>query len=509
MTMQDWRRMLRWVAGLTVFLLLAGQGMPLIVAAAPTVYDFRLVQGIAALPLVKLYADVIGAGDIPAKGLQKEAFQATLGAAETKILRVTPFEDAKEGIGFVLLVDVSKSLSRAQFATMKETLAAFVGSMSDADRVALVTFGRDVKLVQDFTANRARMRDQLAALDLTDDETAFYGGVDKAIAIARAGGADIPQRRVVISLTDGVNEMPGGVTKGNVAERLTADPIPLYLIGFVQGSSSPEQESAIGVMKNFALMSGGRYYDGRGGGWRGIYFAISRAIRSAFVIEIEVANFRSEGAIYPFSVTLAAANKVWTEKLNLTVPAGGTAAQTVEKEQAKPVSATANKPDEAGGDQIWLFAGLGGITLLGLGWLLLRRRMPKNSSALPVQSSSSPMVSGPQNTAKDFVADSHGVLLRLTLSHGNLPPDQIELEIVDRIIVGSDPGESHLVFERDSGIAPAHCELILAAGRLYVQNLASPEGTFLNGVLLAARQRIEAQDILRIGNTEIRIEFLT
>ena len=502
--MREWRRSCHWLVFLSVLSLLLVQYSPAAFAAPPTVYDFRLVQGTAALPVVKLYADIIGSGDVPAKGLKLEDFKATVGGTAAKVTRVTPFEDAKEGVGFVLLVDISKSLSPVQFSLMKNTLAAFVDSMAESDRVALATFGQAVKVIQDFTANRSKIKEHIAALSPTDEETAFYGGIDKAIALARAGGADIPGRRVVITLTDGVNDLTGGVNKGDIAERLKADPVPLYLIGFVPGKPSAEEESAIGVMKTFSRLSGGRYYDGRGGEWRGIYFAISRAIRSAFVIEAEATNLRSEGAVFPVSLTLSAANKVWTEKLDLTIPAGGAVVNApTQQPDAKTASggkATGKDADSAGDQWLWIAAGL--VVILCAGGILLLRRRSK-SPAKSVPAPSDPLPPPVQSMRQP------GVLVRFTRLDAGAQSEPFDVEIVDRVVIGSDPRVSHLVFDQDGEIAAAHCEIVFEAGLLYVSDLASPGGTYLNGVAISDRQRIDEQDILHLGRTEMRIAFPT
>ena len=322
--MREWRRFFH--RAVVLFFCVVAGWSPTGWGAPPTVYDFRLTQGSARLPAVTVYADIIGAGEVPAKGLTKEDFTAKIGPASAKVSRITPFEDTKEGIGYVLLVDVSKSLSTRQFSQMKDTLAAFVDAMSNRDQAALVTFGSEVKLVQEFSSNRGKLKEKLAELQPTADDTAFYGGLDRAIAVARAGGVEVPGRRVVLTLTDGVNDIAGGVSKGDISAKLGIDPVPLYLIGFIPGAPTAEEQSAMGVMKDFAAQSGGRFYDGRSGGWRGIYFAISRSIRNAFVIELDAAGFRSEGAAYPLELSLAAANRTWTSKLQLTVPAGGNAA---------------------------------------------------------------------------------------------------------------------------------------------------------------------------------------
>lgn len=488
------RNLSQWIAGL-FFLLLVGNAT-LIFAAPATIYDFRLIQGNARLPAIAVYADIIGAGEVPAKGLQPSDFKVTVGTAEAKIKRVVPFEDTGEGIGYVLLVDVSKSLSGSQFSLMKETIAAFVDAMSDTDQAALVAFGSEVKVVQEFTPNRSKIKEKLATLGPTDQETAFYSGIDKGIAIARAGGDGVPLRRVVITMSDGVNDVSGGASKGDIAARLTADPVPLFLIGFLQGPPTAAEESAIGVMKNFARLSGGRYYDGRGGNWRGIYFAITRAIRSALLIEIVVPDFRSEGKIYELTMTLAAANRAWTEKIQLTIPPGGVVAPLAASGKQGGAASTESDKQATGSQSgnLWIYAGIAAVVIAGgCGWILLRRRSP----AAPV--------TGP--SISEDVTPAQGVLVRLTRIHDGPPPNQFDIEIFDRVILGSDPNSSHLVFEGDRDIFPAHCEIFFESGRLFLQDLASAQGTFLNGEALTAVRCIEENDILRMGTTELKISF--
>lgn len=504
-TMHDGRH-LTWRAAALATLLMVGQCLPLF-AASPTVYDFRLTQGIAKLPAIKAYVDIIGAGDVPLKGLRMEDLTAQIGATPVKVTNIVPFEDAKEGIGYVLLVDVSKSLSPAQFSLMQETLAAFVDAMSDLDQAALVTFGSEVKLVQDFSPNRGKIKEKIASIAPSEDETAFYGGLDKAITVARAGSEEVPTRRVVITLTDGVNDLTGGVSKGDISAKLSTDPVPLYLVGYVQGKPTPEEESAIGVMKDFASQSGGRFYDGRGGAWRGIYFAVTRSIRSSFVVELDSTGFRSEGAAYPLELSLLAANRTWASKLQLTVPAGGTAAPQGKSTQADQQTTGQNNP----GTNVWLYAGIV-VALAGIGWIWIRRRSKVKNSSRDVDIASPMQRVEPFADARNPIPmgetpEFPGVLTRLTRIHEGPPPHQLELEIVDRVILGRDPTVSQLVFEHDGIISPSHCEIFFDNGFLYVQDLGSAQGTFLNGMPLTTRQRIEDGDVLRIGQTEMRITF--
>ena len=503
-TMHD-RRHLTWRAAVlaTLMLMIVGHCFPLF-AASPTVYDFRLTQGVAKLPAIKAFVDIVGSGDVPVKDLPMDALTARIGTTPVKVVNLVPFEDAKEGIGYVLLVDVSKSLSKAQFSLMQDTLTAFVDAMSDRDQAALVTFGSEVKLIQDFSPNREKIKEQITRVSPSDDDTAFYGGLDKAITVARAGSEEVPARRVVITLTDGVNDLTGGVGKGDISTKLSTDPIPLYLIGYAQGKPTPEEESAIGVMKGFASQSGGRFYDGRGGAWRGIYFAVMRSIRSSFVVELDATGFRSEGAAYPLEMSLLATNRTWISKLQLTVPAGGTiAAPPGKTNPAAQRTPGQNDPGVNG----WLYAGIA-VAIGGIGgWFWIRRRSAMKGSGRAVDISSPTPLSTDEALGIEEIPGVPGVLTRLTCVHEGPPPNQFDLEIVDRVVLGRDPAVSQLVFEHDGNISPSHCEIFFENGFLYVQDLGSAQGTFLNGTPLTTRQRIEETDVLRIGHTELRITF--
>jgi hypothetical protein len=349
-------------------------------------------------------------------------------------------------------------------------------------------------VVQEFTPNRSKIKEKLAALGPTDQETAFYGGIDKGIAVARSGGPGVPMRKAIITLSDGVNDLTGGVSKGDISGRLAIDPVPLFLIGFVPGQPTAAEESAVGVMKDFARLSGGRYYDGRGGDWRGIYFAITRAIRSAFLIEVDVPNFRSEGSVYELTMTLAATNRAWTEKIQLTVPSGGAVAASA---AGKPAEADKSAIAAAGGNP-WLFAGLAALLIAGAGlWYWLHRRA--RTAPSPDKPAAGPIAAP---------ATAPGVLVRLTRIPEGPSPNPFEIEILDRVILGSDPGFSHLVFDNDSDISPAHCEILFESGRLYVRDLASSQNTFLNQVALTEKACIiEEGDILTLGSVGLRISF--
>ena len=64
-----------------------------------------------------------------------------------------------------------------------------------------------------------------------------------------------------------------------------------------------------------------------------------------------------------------------------------------------------------------------------------------------------------------------------------------------------------LVIAEDLQVSGQHCKLILDGDGLYIQDLESTNGTFLNGVPLIEKTRLSQDDILFIGSFEYRISW--
>ncbi|HLF92493.1 MAG TPA: FHA domain-containing protein [Planctomycetota bacterium] len=55
----------------------------------------------------------------------------------------------------------------------------------------------------------------------------------------------------------------------------------------------------------------------------------------------------------------------------------------------------------------------------------------------------------------------------------------------------------------DPAVSRYHCWITLSEGKALVEDLASANGTFLNGERVAKRVPLKAGDVLRIGSTEV------
>lgn len=93
-----------------------------------------------------------------------------------------PLSDQQE-LGIVLVIDSSTSMEAgALIERVLEAARAFVEGKGAADQIAIVSFSREVRLVQDFTADKAILNDAIDDIAVSDD-TSLYDGIVRAAAL--------------------------------------------------------------------------------------------------------------------------------------------------------------------------------------------------------------------------------------------------------------------------------------------------------------------------------------
>jgi hypothetical protein len=67
-------------------------------------------------------------------------------------------------------------------------------------------------------------------------------------------------------------------------------------------------------------------------------------------------------------------------------------------------------------------------------------------------------------------------------------------------------GQNDLVLEGDEFASARHARIEARGDGVWVQDLDSTNGTYVNGARVAGAQRLDAGDILRVGETDLRVE---
>ena len=233
--------------------------------AAPVSPVIRVAQVFSEGPQITAYLDLRTSDGTALFGLDASQLQATVGAHPAAVRALEPVAGLNEGLAYVFLVDVSRSLTAGQFERLRAALKEWIAGLGPADRAALLTFGQGVNLVEDFTGQSSRLTGALAGLGPTDAETYFHQGLVAALTLGQRQEAGLPRRRAIVTLTDGIDDVAGGVTAEEVFLQLRESRIPLYAIGFASGRDRARRAAGLSALGSFARRSGGYFLDASAG----------------------------------------------------------------------------------------------------------------------------------------------------------------------------------------------------------------------------------------------------
>jgi pSer/pThr/pTyr-binding forkhead associated (FHA) protein len=78
----------------------------------------------------------------------------------------------------------------------------------------------------------------------------------------------------------------------------------------------------------------------------------------------------------------------------------------------------------------------------------------------------------------------------------------------ERTSIGRAEGSDIALFG-DAGVEKTHANIVLDAGRYYLEDLQSPGGSFVNEQKVAGRTALKAGDLIRIGKSVLRFNERT
>jgi FHA domain len=132
--------------------------------------------------------------------------------------------------------------------------------------------------------------------------------------------------------------------------------------------------------------------------------------------------------------------------------------------------------------------------------VLVMRTATKDLGGAPQES----IVLGPAEAAK--LREEHGFRTRrfLVLAGPGLRHGQT-IDLAGSTVVGRDPA-SDIHLDGDEFASSRHARIDPAPDGVWVEDLGSTNGTFVNGERMTGRVRLEPGDVLRVGETELRLE---
>ena len=103
------------------------------------------------LTALRSYARVLDERNEPIFHLERASISATLGARDLDLVGVQAFHQSGEGVAYIFLVDISRSLSEHEFALIQESLENWMTALRPQDRAAILAFGDKSRLNYNYT----------------------------------------------------------------------------------------------------------------------------------------------------------------------------------------------------------------------------------------------------------------------------------------------------------------------------------------------------------------------
>ena len=124
-------------------------------------------------------------------------------------LKTKSFSDSEQGLAVLIALDLSGSMSQS-LPTLKQELKKYIRRLrSGKDFVAIGIIGDNWKLALDFTSDIDKASSFIDQLQGASQTTALFESIYDGVRLLSLKGSDIPVRRSMIVLSDGMNEKAG------------------------------------------------------------------------------------------------------------------------------------------------------------------------------------------------------------------------------------------------------------------------------------------------------------
>ncbi len=533
--------------------------------------------------VLRVYADVEDIDGNSIDSIKKTNAVAHLNQKKLTTSSVKKFAESGEGVADIFLIDISKSLNDAQMAQVKKAMQKWASEMKPNDRMAIITFGEEVQTVLDYSNDPKQIQKAIKKIENTGMKTRLYGAVNEGLTLSTRNDVDLPKKKDIIIVTDGLNDSNGGVSMDDVKESLKKRRIPLYCL-WLEKPGNSEGES---TMNTLADLSGGKMYNLGNKDIDAVYEQVHERIQNSFVFDFAYSdNEFFNGTTSNLELKVTADGKTPTDSLEtyFSAPTEKALEQNmvgVVQAAASATEAAGEKKEENDGDEnsdkeseeesdeeseeesdedgeekdnmlviiiIAVIVLLLLILIFSLVKILKGKKKKQNDSSMNAINSMNSMdsvgLSDAGNTSfrgmDSYGTDASGSLDTVFVDHvhssdveaveltsagkkdmwsQSIPvTSSITVKLLDmnsgEVKIANVQNEYHIGRRKDNDlivnspkVSGNHCMLYVEHGKVYIQDMASTNGTKLNGSLVQETRELKTGDMLAIADRKYQVEI--
>lgn len=476
-----------------------------------------------------------------ADGFTPSKTESTLliGKNSLQIEDIRSFEEMKEPVTYLCLVDISGSMTEEGITQTKNVLRQLVEAKGAEDNFCITTMGNDVKS-SGFLSDQKKLTDTIEEIKrIGTEDTNLYYSINEALNELQTDKA-VHKKRCLVIFSDGEDDQKKGITRNEAENAVKDSHIPVFTV-MLTGNRLKNEEESVKILGSFARSSaGGEHYAPpleSDIAYEDICGLVNARLKSSVVVTGSLEEIKEVGddTVY-IGVTLSDGKREASD--GITVPAGTILDAIEALDEAKkaadvkvtvvnenngdekgevPTSKTLNKKYVIG------IAALVLVLLLALLTILVRKNAEDKYNETPEEDDyagrgltemSENSSYGSFTTAEQAETDNTQEIpkqgkgkVRVTLFQiGPGATENHKLTIKDCVTIGRDRN-CQLSLSNDTALSGRHCSILYRDGNVYVRDEKSTNGTFVNGVPIVGEYKVEMDDILLIGSSEYRITW--
>lgn len=458
---------------------------------------------------------------------QSNDFTISLGKENMPVLNVNTIEEAGENVTCLCLVDVSGSLDETRMNDMKEILGHLTDYLREGDSVCIVAMG-DTLRTGGFFTEKEKIKEQIDTLTVLKEDTNLYQGVTESLQTLMSG-ENINTKRCLLVLSDGAEDNVYGITREEVSAIIEESHIPVYTIGMVKNTSNQAGLDSVKILGSFARVSeGGKHYVPKLDemSTQEIATDIWNDMMSGLVIKADTTNLYVTGQELYLKVSV---NKegVGSAEAGMNVADSNIVLETEEiVEEIIEEEPLKNAERKGNSGFVFLFIGIGFFLIIGviLAILLIRKKKKKDGETEAVSEmniengdadENANLPNLDENVSEDKMEINAYAVNPVAYVMGGLDVRLVRMgigetktlsfQITDKVTLGRDAVKSDFALEEDKGLSSIHCMFLCQNQGLYLQDVNSTNGTYVNGVPIKAPIRLNQDDVILVGSYEYRI----
>lgn len=190
---------------------------------------FINVNGIDAktdFPRVKLNLSVVDPDNRGINGLDEENILVYEDGYRVNYVKVKDISSSKDSLYLVFAIDSSKSISKEYLEKIKKNAGEIADSTVESDRIAVLRFNDQVKLLNNFSSNRMEIINSIKSVERHGTKTMMLDGIYDSIEFLTRVKSS---RKGVVVFTDGKDE-GSSLSNDDIIKFGRDSGVPVYFI---------------------------------------------------------------------------------------------------------------------------------------------------------------------------------------------------------------------------------------------------------------------------------------